>query len=112
MDAISNLQKGGKQMVTFIILALTFLILGIIFLEGKGSNLIAGYNTMSKEQKNKYDEKKLNKVMAIFCFIITAIFSICFFIKDTNTMMYILFTSIIVTVILAIIILNTYCRKK
>ena len=45
-------------MVTFIILALTFLILGIIFLAGKGSSLIAGYNTMSKEQKNKYDEEK------------------------------------------------------
>ena len=99
-------------MISFIILAVTFLILGIIFLTGKGNSLIAGYNTMNKEQKNKYDAKRLNKVMSIFCFIITIIFCICFFIKDTNTMMYILFTSIIITAILAIIIMNTYCKKK
>lgn len=67
---------------------------------------------MNKGQKNKYDEKKLNKVMAIFCFIITAIFGICFFIKDTNTMMCILFPSLIITTILAVIIMNTYCKKR
>ena len=35
------------------------LIMGIVLLCGKGSGLIAGYNTASEEEKNKYNEKKL-----------------------------------------------------
>jgi len=36
-----------------------FLILGILFRKGKGSFLIAGYNTASKAEKEEIDEKKL-----------------------------------------------------
>lgn len=99
-------------MVSFVILAIVFLILGLVFLMGKGSNLIAGYNTMNQKQKNKYNEKRLNKTMAMLCFIITIIFIICFFIKDINTVMLVLIPSIIIIVILAIIIVNTYCKNK
>ncbi len=45
-------------MIHFIFVAL-FVILGIIFLCGKGSFLIAGYNTASKVEKEKIDEKQL-----------------------------------------------------
>ena len=38
-------------------------ILGILFLKGKGAFLIAGYNTASKAEKEKIDEKKLCKYM-------------------------------------------------
>lgn len=37
------------------------MILGIIISKGKGSFLIAGYNTSPKELKEKYDEKELCK---------------------------------------------------
>jgi len=40
-----------------------FVILGIIFSTGKGAFLIAGYNTASKKEKEKYDEKALCKFM-------------------------------------------------
>ena len=46
------------QMVLMIIIAffiLLFVILGFVFISGKSSNLIAGYNTMSPEEKNKYN---------------------------------------------------------
>ena len=33
-------------------------LLGIIFLKGKGSFLIAGYNTASKAEKEKIDDKE------------------------------------------------------
>lgn len=38
-----------------------FVVLGIVFLRGKGSFLIAGYNTSSPEAKSKVDEKALCK---------------------------------------------------
>lgn len=34
-------------------------IISIIFLPGHGVSLIAGYNTASKEEKEKYNSKKL-----------------------------------------------------
>ena len=38
-------------------------IFSIILLTGHGANLIAGYNTASKEEKDKYDAKKLSRVV-------------------------------------------------
>lgn len=41
------------------IIGLLFIALSLILLSGKGSFLIAGYNTLSKEEKEKFDDKKL-----------------------------------------------------
>lgn len=46
-------------MIVLIILAVLFLIMGIIVLIGKGDNLIAGYNTASKEERSQYNVKRL-----------------------------------------------------
>ena len=50
-----------------------FAALSIILLMGKGSFLIAGYNTKSKEQKAKYNAKKLCRVVGGGLSIITII---------------------------------------
>ena len=55
-------------MVARVIVLTLFLALGILFSFGKGSFLIAGYNTMSKEEKAGYDEKKLLKTMSHMMF--------------------------------------------
>ena len=46
-------------MIVLIIVAAILLIMGIIILVGKGDNLIAGYNTASKEEKSQYNIKRL-----------------------------------------------------
>ena len=53
-----------------------FIILGVIFLSGKGLFLIAGYNTASKAEKAKTDEKKLCKYMARLMFLFAGCFII------------------------------------
>jgi hypothetical protein len=61
-----------------LVVVAVFVILGIVFLNGKGSFLIAGYNTASKAEKQKIDEKKLcnytGKLMFVLagCFLIIA----------------------------------------
>ena len=45
-----------------------FLALGTLFALGKGAFLIAGYNVMSREEKARYDEKKLLKNMSRMMF--------------------------------------------
>lgn len=47
---------------------LLFLFLGLVFSRGKGAFLIAGYNTASREEKAKYDEKALCRCMGKLMF--------------------------------------------
>ena len=49
--------------VNFIFI-IPLLILAFFLSKGKGAFLIAGYNTMSKEEKARYDEAALCKFMA------------------------------------------------
>ncbi len=54
--------------------ALLFIILGIVFFQGKGAFLIAGYNTSSKAEKEKYNEKALCRFLGKIMFL----FAVCF----------------------------------
>ena len=47
---------------------LLFLLLGLVFSRGKGAFLIAGYNTASKAEKARYDEKALCRFMGRLMF--------------------------------------------
>ena len=47
------------SLITLAAMAVLFAIMGIVILIGKGDNLIAGYNTASKEERAKYDIKRL-----------------------------------------------------
>ena len=54
--------------IVFLGMIALFLVLGLIFSRGKGAFLIAGYNTASKAEKAKYDEKALCRFMGKIMF--------------------------------------------
>ena len=54
--------------------AALFILLGVLFACGKGAGLIAGYNTLSPREKEKYDQKKLCKSMSKLMFALGACF--------------------------------------
>lgn len=66
-----------------LLVSASFLALGVVFSRGKGSSLIAGYNTASPEEKAKYDEKKLCKAMSrlmfvlALCWLVIALSDLC-----------------------------------
>ena len=63
-------------MMEKIIILLTILIGGGIslpLLMGKGSFLIAGYNTASEKEKRKYNEKKLCRTVGVYMALITVL---------------------------------------
>lgn len=66
-------------LIIHIIIAVIFVILGIVFSKGKGAFLIAGYNTSSSEEKARYDKlalcKFVGKIMfsMAVCFLIIAV---------------------------------------
>ena len=89
-----------------------FLILTIIFLSGKGGFFIAGYNTASKEEKAKYDEKKLCRVMGIGMGIITIVLAVPAVLKDNTPSFYIglMIVIIMITIIGILALTNTICK--
>ncbi|WP_455714884.1 DUF3784 domain-containing protein [Anaerosporobacter sp.] len=60
------------MVIIWIVVAICVIMSGVL-LSGRGGFLIAGYNTSSAEEKAKYDEKKLCRVMGIGLSFITII---------------------------------------
>ncbi|WP_144787593.1 DUF3784 domain-containing protein [Lysinibacillus fusiformis] len=58
----------------YLIIMLPFLIFALVLSQGKGTFLIAGFNTMSPDEKDKYDEialaKFIGKMMYGYCFCV------------------------------------------
>ena len=96
-------------MIITLIVACVMFLLSIILLSGKGSWLIAGYNTMSKEQQNKYDRKKLTRATGMFL-IITSIAILALGFSLINAIIFLIVVS--VSVIITIIYTNKFCLKS
>ena len=64
-----------------------FILLGVVFLRGKGAFLIAGHNTLPPEEKAKVDEKKLTRFMGKFMFALAACWSLLAFSEIFRTML-------------------------
>jgi len=59
-------------LIVHIIVTAIFVVLGIVFSRGKGAFLIAGYNTSSSEEKEKYDKSVLCKFVGKIMFAMAA----------------------------------------
>lgn len=64
--------------ITLLLTFFGFLALSLYLLQGKGGFLIAGYNTLPKEEKEKYDEAALCKAMGKIMLSVTG--SLLFFV--------------------------------
>lgn len=95
------------MIITYIVAGLMF-VLSLILLSGRGSWLIAGYNTMSKEQQNKYDSKKLSRATGIMSIITSiALLALAFSLINATVFLIIIFISVTVTIIYT----NKFCLK-
>ena len=94
-------------MIVQIIIASFLVVLGIIVLSGKGDMLIAGYNTASKEEKEKVNVKRLRLLVGGLLVVLTPL---CFIIDDKNDVNSGLFFTAIVVVltIIVLVLANTW----
>lgn len=53
----------NAEIITLLLTIIVFFALSLYLLQGKGGFLIAGYNTLPTEEKEKYDEAALCKAM-------------------------------------------------
>ena len=90
-----------------------FAIISIVFLSGHGKNLIAGYNTAGKEEQDKYDAKKLCRVVGGGMGII-AILILIMTVGEEILPAYFAYISLAIIIldsIVMIVLANTICKK-
>lgn len=101
-------------MIGIIIVIAIFIVIGIFLLNGKGAFLIAGYNTMSEEEKAKYDTVALCKFMGKMMFAFSFIM-VFWLLSDLYRMDWLLYVGIALFIglfIFMMIYMNTGNRFK
>ena len=98
-------------MIAQIIIAIILAIMGIIVLAGKGDMLIAGYNTASKEEKEKVNIKRLRLLIGGLLVVMAPL---CFILDDNNNVSSgLIFAGIVVVLTIIVVVLaNTWAMKK
>ena len=98
-------------MVAHIIIAALLAILGIVILAGKGDNLMAGYNTASKEEKEKVHIKRLRLVMGILLILLGLMWYLCMK-EESITSMFAFAPIALVLCFAGIALANSWAKKK
>ena len=98
-------------MIVLIILAAIMLIMGIIILIGKGDNLIAGYNTSSKEERSQYNIKRLRGLIGGLLIVLAPMMLLLLGEESfTATGAFVGLTLALTMVV--VILANTWAKKK
>lgn len=86
-------------------------LMSITFLMGKGDMLMAGYNTASKKEREKFDVQKLRLITGIILIILVPV---CLLNNEhtSKSVSIAISATILVLSIVAIVLANTWAEKK
>lgn len=98
-------------MIALVIVSFILLILGFIIFIGKGDNLIAGYNTASKEEKAQYNIKRLRGLIGGMLLLLAPM-TFNLLRKETMTATWTFVGLTFVLSIVVVILANTWAKKK
>ena len=98
-------------MTALIIVAALCAIMGIIVLLGEGDFLIAGYNTASDKEKEKYNIHRLRFVVGVVLLAIACLMPLLL-LKVGNVFKALFSGIVVVLCIAAVILANTWAKKK
>ena len=109
---LADTSNGQDWIVWAVVIVIA--ILSAALLSGHGSWLIAGYNTASEKEREKYDKKKLCRTVGAGLAVVDVIILIMELLENVLPASFagiaamLIFTDCLVMVILG----NTICRKK
>jgi cell division protein FtsW (lipid II flippase) len=95
-----------------ILTTILFIPLTLLILSGRGDNLIAGYNTASKEEREQYHIKRLRWVIAGIMLATIIVFWIPILTNDKDPYKLIVPIGMFPICIIGIILANTWAKKK
>lgn len=99
-------------MTVTLIIALISLIMSIVIAIGKGDWLIAGYNTSSKEEKEKVNIKRLRLLTSIILLFVGAFVLVMPYAAQKQALLYLMIAVYFIFLIVYLILANTWCKKK
>ena len=100
------------EIIIFVPIALMLLALAFVILKGKGDGLIAGYNTASKEEQEKYNIKRLRIVVATMILFVPAMIMVAACFDDITGITLDFLPVLLIGVAVGIILVFTWCKKK
>ena len=98
-------------MVVHIIVALVCAVMGILVLIGKGDNLIAGYNTASKEDRERYDIKRLRGLIGGLMIVLAPLLLLMIG-KESMASIWSFCGISLVLCIVVLVLANTWAKKE
>ena len=109
---LKDISNGPATAILWIVFSL-LLVISIILLSGHGSTLIAGYNTASKKEKERIDQKKLCRIVGAGLLPIAVLVLIMALFLDTlpSFFAYILVSFTLLDAVLVIILANTRTKN-
>ena len=99
-------------MTAAIFTTILFIPLTLLILSGRGDNLIAGYNTASKEEREQYDIKRLRLVIACILLATLILFWIPVLMNDKELYKHIVLVGTFPICFIGIILANSWAKKK
>ena len=100
------------EIIVFVPIALLMVALAFVILKGWGDGLIAGYNTASKEEQEKYNIKRLRIVVAAMILFVPALGLVATCLDDMTGVTIDILPVLLIVVVAGIILANTWCKKK
>ena len=100
------------MIVILSLISLWLVALALFILSGRGDGLIAGYNTASKEERQKYNIKRLRMVVAVMILFVTAFVWYVSWLDDSVAILLGALPVLLIGCAAGIIIANTWCKKK
>ena len=98
-------------MVIYIIIAVLMVVMGVLILAGKGDNLIAGYNTAPKREREKVNIKRLRRLTGITLFLL-ALFCVIPALDNSPESILAFGALVFILCIVAVVLANTWAMKK
>ena len=100
------------EILVFLPITLMLVALAFVILKGKGDGLIAGYNTASKEEQEKYNIKRLRIVVAAMILFVPAMILVAACFDDITGITINFLPVLLIGVVVGIILVFTWCKKK
>ena len=100
------------EILIFMPIALMMVALAFVILKGWGDRLIAGYNTASKEEQEKCNIKRLRIVLAAMILFVSALILVAACFDDITGITLDFLPVLLIVVVIGIILVYTWCRKK
>lgn len=100
------------EILIFLPIALMMAALAFVILKGWGDRLIAGYNTASKEEQEKFNIKRLRIVVAAMILFVSALILVAACFDDITGITLDFLPVLLIVVVIGIILVYTWCRKK